>query len=153
MSWFVAVVIRGTFVDDSLHEDRLADKLFKLIEAADAEAAYQKALELIDSSAWDEPLTDDDGTDAELRAMGLADLREIDAAQLVDGVEVYAEVTSEPSKKLAAEKGMLTVFEVTEIPEDGGVDEPVRLDTEETGEAREADDPPDPRFSDQTPIR
>lgn len=150
MSWYVAVVVRGSFIDDSLHEERLADKLFKLIEAPDAEAAYQKALSLIDASAWDETLTDDDGTAAELRAMGLADLREVDAAQLADGVEVYAEATSEPSKKVVTEKGQLTVFEVAEIPEDGGMDEPVRLEAEETDQPEDA---PDPRFSDGSPIR
>jgi hypothetical protein len=147
MSWYMAVVVRGSFVNDSLHEERLADKLFKLIEAPDAEAAYQKALELIEASTWDEPLTDDDGTSAELRAMGLADLREIDAAQLGDGVEVYAEAISEPSKRIVAEKGMLTVFEVAEIPEDGGEAEPVGLEPEETEPSA------DPRFSDDTPIR
>ncbi|HEY1251556.1 MAG TPA: DUF4288 domain-containing protein [Thermoanaerobaculia bacterium] len=153
MSWYVAVVVRGSFVNDSLHEERLADKLFKLIEAPDAEAAYQKALGLIDASTWDEMLTDDDGTAAELRAMGLADLREIDAPQLADGVEVYAEATSEPSQKVVTEKGQLTVFEVAEIPEDGGVDEPVRLGEEETEAAEESEAAPDPRFSDGTPIR
>jgi hypothetical protein len=149
VSWFVAVVVRGTFVNDSLHEDRLADKLFKLIEAPDAESAYQKALGLIDDSAWDETFTDDDGTAAEMRAMGLADLRAIDAAQLTDGVELYAEAASKPSNLVVTEKGQLTVFEPEEIPEDGGAEEPIPLDAEAT----EGAPAPDPRFSDDTPIR
>jgi hypothetical protein len=155
LSWFVAVVVRGSFIDDSLHEERLADQLFKLIEAPDAEAAYQRVQALIESSAWDETLTDDDGTAAELRAMGLADLREIDAPALADGVEVYAEAISEPSQRVATEKGQLTVFEVAAIPEDGGeVESALPQPDDETDESPDDANPEaDPRFSDGTPIR
>ena len=146
MTWYLAVVVRGTFVDDSLREERLADRLFCLVEAPDAEAAYRKALDLVESSAWDETFTDDDGKEAEMRAMGLADLREISSPHLADGVEVYAEVLSrKPSEALAAEKSMLTVFEPAEIPE--GEEGPA--DSEDTAAPGPG---ADPRFSDQTPI-
>jgi hypothetical protein len=149
MTWYLAVVVRGTFVDDSLHEERLADRLFCLIEAPDAEAAYRKSLELVEASTWDETFTDDDGKEAEMRAMGLADLCEIASPQLADGVEVYAEVLArKPSKALATEKSMLTVFEPAEIPEG----EESSVDAADSAEG-ESEPEADPRFSDKTPIR
>ena len=46
MTWYMAVLVRGSFVDGTLDEERLGDKLFRLIEAPDAEMAYRRAVEL-----------------------------------------------------------------------------------------------------------
>jgi hypothetical protein len=151
----MADIVRGTFVDDSLDKRRLADRLFCLVEAPDAETAYQKALALVESTACDETYSDDDGRPVEMRAMGLADLREIAAPQLADGVAVYSEmIAGEPDLQLAASKELLTVFVPPEGPDqeietgEGGAeaepDEPERVDAEA---------PVDDRFTDNRPIR
>ncbi len=145
MSWYLALVVRGSYVDDSRRKERLADMVYRLIEATDAEAAYARAQQLVEEC--DESYTDDDGTAVELRGMGLSDLRAIDAAQLADGVEVYAEILNgDPAQRLA-EKEQLTLFEPEEIPE--GEDEELRSSETSDDGASEAD----PRFSDGTPIR
>jgi len=81
--------------------------------------------------------------------MGLADLRVIDAPQLGDGVEVYAEILSgKPMLYIATEKEQLTVFEPAEIPEG----EESSVDAADSAEG-ESEPEADPRFSDKTPIR
>lgn len=149
MTWYIADIVRGTYVDDSRDTKRLADRVFCLIEAPDAEAAYQKALALVESSKCDETYTDEDGTDVEMRAMGLRDLREISAPQPADGVAVYSEwISGDPALEIATEKEQLTLFVPPDRPEAEDGDEAA----EEVGVD---DDGPeeDPRFSDGTPIR
>jgi hypothetical protein len=150
MSWYLALVVRASYVDDSRRKERLADMLYRLVEAPDAETAYARALQMVEEV--DESYTDDDGTEVELRGMGLADLRPIEAAQLADGVEVYAEVLGgDPAEKLA-EKEQLTVFEPTEIP-DSEVDTEAAARQREAAEAVDVASPDDDRFSSNTPIR
>lgn len=149
MTWYIADIVRGTYVDDSRDTQRLADRVFCLIEAPDAEAAYPKALALVESGKCDETYTDEDGTAVEMRAMGLRDLREVVSPQLADGVAVYSEwIPGDPSIEIATEKEQLTLFVPPDRPEaeDGAEDaEEVRVD--------DAAPDADPRFSDGTPIR
>ncbi len=149
MTWYVADIVRGTYVGDSRDPERLADRVFCLIEAPDAEAAYQKALALVESSRCDETYTDDDGTAVEMRAMGLRDLREIGAPQPADGVAVYSEwISGDPSLELATEKEQLTLFVPPDRPEEENGDE-----VAEDGRVDDSAPDADPRFSDGTPIR
>jgi uncharacterized protein DUF4288 len=108
--WFMAILIRGSEVDGSLDEQRIADKLYRLVRAADAEEAYRRALELGPSCA--ETYTDDDGTLVNLNFLGLADLTEIAAPEIGDGTEVYSQLISKPAEYVK-EKEQLTVFEPT----------------------------------------
>ena len=144
MTWYIADIVRGTYVNDSRDKRRLADRLFCLVEAPDAEAAYQKALALVESSRCDETYTDEDGTSVEMRAMGLRDLREITAPALGDGVALYSEwISGDPALEIATEKEQLTVF----VPPDAS-------DPDADENMKEGDESaPDPRFSDETPIR
>jgi hypothetical protein len=108
--WFMAIMIRGSEVDGSLDEGRIADKLYRLVRAADAEEAYRRALELGPSCA--ETYTDDDGTLVNLNFQGLGDLTEIAAPEIGDGTEVYSQLISKPADHVKT-KEQLTVFEPT----------------------------------------
>jgi hypothetical protein len=108
--WFMAVLVRGSEVDGSLDEDRIADKLYRLVRAADAEEAYRRALELGPSCT--DTYTDDDGALVTLNFLGLADLAEIAASEITDGTEVYSQLISRPRDSVK-EKEQLTVFEPT----------------------------------------
>lgn len=137
MSWYLAVIVRGSFVDGELDEERLGDSLFKLVQAPDPESAYQHALELGQASTDD--YTDDDGQAVRFGFLGLADLREIDAVSIGDGTEVFSKLIANKPRERVVDKSLLTVFEK---------DEPL----EEL--AAEDVEPVDPdRFSDGTPIR
>jgi len=107
--WFMAVMVRGSFVDGELDEDRMGDKLYRLVSGADAEAAYARALEL--GEAADETYTDDDGTEVSLQFLGLADLNEIGPLELRDGAEVYSQLIPKRPSDVVARKEELTVFE------------------------------------------
>jgi hypothetical protein len=137
VSWYMAVIVRGSFVDGELDEARLGDSLFKLVEAPNVESAYQRAIQLGEASADD--YTDDDGQTIRLQFLGLGDLREVTAAAIGDGTEVYSElIPTKPSRRVV-EKEHLTVFEPDE-PSEGL-------------EAYDAE-PEDPgRFTDGSPIR
>ena len=107
--WFMAVMVRGSFVDGELDEDRMGDKLYRLVSGADAETAYARALELGEEAV--DTYTDDDGKAVSMEFLGLADLTEIGALELRDGAEVYSELIPKKPSDLVAEKEELTVFE------------------------------------------
>jgi hypothetical protein len=137
MGWYMAVIVRGSFVEGALDEGRLGDTLFKLLEAPEAESAYGRAIEMGEASA--DSYTDDDGNTVQFQYLGLADLREIDASAIGDGTEVYSELISRKPQEKVVEKRYLTVFETDEELDD--------FDEEQA--EPEADD----RFSSDTPIR
>ena len=136
MSWYMAVLVRGSFVEGELDEGRIGDTLYKLVEAPDAEAAHTRAIELGEASADD--YTDEDGRTIQFRFLGLADLRAIEAATIGDGTEVYSElIPTKPSRRVV-DKERLTAFETDE-----------ELESHDAGEIR-ADD--GSRFTKNTPI-
>ena len=113
MSWFMAVIVRGAHVEGTLHDERLGDMLYRLVEATDAEGAYERAVEL-GRAAVDE-YDDEDGKRVTLGFLGLADLTEIGPGPLAHGTEVYSQLLhNKPSEMVVGEKEELTVFE----PED-----------------------------------
>lgn len=109
MAWFMAVVVRGSHVEGVLDESRLGDLLYRLIEAPNAEAAHARALQL--GRTLSDSFTDSDGTSVSLEFLGLADLAEISARELVDGVEVYSQMLPQAPSDQVALREQLTVFE------------------------------------------
>jgi hypothetical protein len=109
MSWFMAVLVRGSFLDGVLNDEEPGDLLYRLIQAPDAEAAYEKAMQLGQESR--DEYQSDDGKTYMLQFLGLADLTEVQAAQLADGVEVYSQLTAGRPSDMVVEKEELTVFE------------------------------------------
>ena len=109
MTWYMAVLVRGSFLEGTLDEERLGDKLFQLVEAPDAETAYRRASEL--GEAAKEDYADDDGNTVTLRFLGLADLKEISSPRLGDGIEVYSALIDKNPSESAVSRERLTVFE------------------------------------------
>lgn len=123
MTWFMAVLVRGSFVEDSPDEDRMGDLLFRLVEAPDSERAYGRALEI--GAACGESLTDPDGHAVTMRFLGLADLTQISSSDLGEGVEVYSElVEKRPSERVVARE-QLTVFGPDEPPPFSDDEQPI----------------------------
>lgn len=119
MSWFLAVIVRGSFTEHGYDSQRMGDLLFKLIEAPDAEAAHALAVELGEGARDTYP--DEEGADVTLQYLGLADLMEIPGGPPAHGVEVYSEAIDNKPKNRVMEKEALTVFTPWEVPE--GIDE------------------------------
>ena len=138
MSWYMAVIVRGSFTEDGLDREHMGDLLYKLVEAPDAEAAYEKAVAL--GEAGVDTYNDEEGAEMSLRYLGLADLMELAASSPGDGVEVYSQaINAKPWERVRA-KEALTVFQSWEIPE--GQDE----DLGETTEIGEIAEPGAERF-------
>jgi len=115
MSWYMAVIVRGSFTQAGLDREHMGDLLYKLVEAPDAEAAYEKAVALGEAAV--DTYNDEEGAEMSLRYLGLADLMELAASQPGDGVEVYSQaVNAKPWERVRA-KDALTVFQPWEIPE------------------------------------
>ena len=119
MSWYMAVLVRGAHVDGLLDDERLGDLLYRLVEATDAEGAYERAMEL--GRATSEEYDDEDGTKVTLAFLGLADMMEIGAAELVHGTEVYSQLIHRKPLEMVVEKEELTIFE-SDLPEAGDED-------------------------------
>ncbi len=116
MSWFMAVIVRGAHVDGTLDDERLGDLLYRLVEATDAEGAYERALEL--GRATVDEFDDEEGTHVTLGFLGLADLSEIGPGPLEHGSEVYSQLLHDKPSEMAVAKEELAVFEPEE-PEEG----------------------------------
>jgi hypothetical protein len=116
MSWYMAVLVRGAHVNGALDDDRLGDLLYRLVEATDAEGAYERALELGEKAR--EIYDDEDGTTVTLGFLGLADLTEIGVGELGHGTEVYSQLLPRNPLEMVVEKEELTVFEADEEDED-----------------------------------
>ena len=120
MSWYMAVLVRGAHVDGVLDDDRLGDLVYRLVEATDAEGAYERAIRLGQGAS--EEYDDEDGTRVTLAFLGLADMMEIGAAELVHGTEVYSQLIHSKPLEMVVAKEELTLFESDE-PETGDEDE------------------------------
>lgn len=136
MSWFLAILVRGSHVEGRLDEDRIGDKLFRLIEAADAGEAYDKAMAL--GSTIRDEYTDDDGVTATLEFVGLADLRTIADAEIRNGTEVFSELFAEKPLRKIVPREQLTVFTPEAPPEEPEV-EPEELGRMRASPIREGD--------------
>ena len=123
MNWYMAVLVRGAHVDGVLDDERLGDLLYRLIQAPDAEAAYASAVELGAGSSDD--YDDEDGTKVTLAFLGLADLMEIAADELVHGTEVYSQLLPHKPREMVVEKAELSVFETDDAADEVEGDESV----------------------------
>jgi hypothetical protein len=129
MSWYMAVLVRGAHVEGVLEDERLGDLLYRLVEATDAEGAHERAIEL--GRGASEEYVDEDGTRVTLAYLGLADLMEIGASELVHGTEVYSQLLHSKPLEMVVAKEELTIFEP---------DEPAESDDDEEDETDEPAD-------------
>jgi hypothetical protein len=108
MSWYLAVLVRGSHVQGVLDEGRPGDLLYRLVEADDPEEAHASALELGRDSV--EEYVDDDGAAVRLSFLGLADLTEIPDDTLGHGTEVYSQILPDSPGSMVAPRDELAVF-------------------------------------------
>ena len=132
MSWFMAVIVRGAHVEGTLDDERLGDMLYRLVEATDADGAYERAVEL--GRALVDEYDDEDGTRVTLASLGLADLTEIGSGPLEHGTEVYSQLLHNKPSEMVVAKEELTVFE-PESEDEGGDDDSDDLDETAPGPA------------------
>ena len=114
----MAVLVRGAHVGGVLDEERVGDMLYLLVEAADAEKAYARALELGREAV--DTYEDDDGKTVTQSFLGLADLTEIAAESLEHGVEVYSQLVPSTPSEMVVPKEELTVFEPSDEGDETG---------------------------------
>jgi hypothetical protein len=144
VAWYTAVLVRAADAGGPLEKSRVGDLLYRLIEAPDAEAAYSRALEI--GAASTEPFTDDDGTTATFRFIGLAGLLELPGPP-ADGAEVYSQLLPGPPARAVVRKAELAVFAALALEDEEDDDTwadgegPVREEAGEESEAREEDEP------------
>ena len=132
MRWFMAVIVRGAHVEGTLDDERLGDMLYRLVEATDADGAYERAVEL--GRALVDEYDDEDGTRVTLASLGLADLTEIGPGPLEHGTEVYSQLLHNKPSEMVVAKEELTVFE-PESEDEGGDDDSDVLDETAPGPA------------------
>ena len=109
--WYVAVVVVRARIDDEWHDDYWL-AFFDQDAPSDAESAHRRALEL--GKAAEHSYENGDGATVRWEFVGLADLDEIQAGAIDDGVEVYSwrarghpEEAVVPKDKLGFSRGIL----------------------------------------------
>ena len=125
MSWYLAVVVRGSFTEHGYDSQLMGDLLYKLVEAPDAETAHARAVEL--GAAARDTYQNEEGADVTLQYLGLTDLMEI-IVQPAHGVEVYSEAIATRPMDRVLEKEALTAFAPWDFPE--GTDEELEPQSE-----------------------
>jgi hypothetical protein len=107
LHWFVAVLIFESSIEDAW-SDSSVDIQFRLIRAADADQAYERAhyLGQAEESAYENPY----GQTCVWSFKGLKDLQEVLDDELADGVEVYGVIEPGTARDHVVEKDQLTAF-------------------------------------------
>jgi len=113
--WYTAVLVRAEDNGEPLEKSRVGDFLYRLIEAADAEAAYSRSLEL--GAAATEPYTDEDGVTTTFRFVGLAGLMELPGPP-ADGAEIYSQLIQGAPMRSVLRKDELAVFAEVALRDD-----------------------------------
>lgn len=107
MPWYTAILVRGEYVAGEGGSPKRGDMLYRLVEAPDAESAYERALAV--GAGATESYTDESGAAATFRFLGLAGLVELPGPP-GDGAEVYSQFVPTPPTPLLLGKDELAVF-------------------------------------------
>lgn len=108
LRWFVGVLVLRSRVNGVAATSSLTDLQYRLVRAADAESAYERALELGRQAGHSYP--NESGEEVFWEFVGLHDLREVDNEELTDGTEVYGYTVHGEPGRLAVPKERLSVF-------------------------------------------
>ena len=156
MPWYTAVLVRAEDNGEPLEKSRVGDFLYRLVEAADAEAAYARALEL--GAAATEPFTDEDGVTTTFRFVGLAGLMEL-PGRPEDGSEIYSQLIQGAPLRSVASKEDLAVFAELAMQGDENDDTwadgegPVRADDEDETLTSGSENDDREEFSGSAPLK
>jgi hypothetical protein len=142
--WYTAILVRGEYVAGEGGPPKRGDMLYRLVEAADAESAYERALAV--GAGATESYTDESGAAATFRFLGLAGLVELPGPP-GDGAEVYSQFVPTPPTPLLLAKDELAVFAAAADVDDedvwadgeGPVDTSADVQTETPGEPEESE--------------
>lgn len=117
LHWFVAVLVLESSIEEGWSDsDSSIDIQYRLIRAASAEDAYERALTLGRQAehSYENPY----GQICVWSFMGLKDLQEVVEDELTDGVEVYGFIDDGTALHHVVPKELLTVFRENVPPED-----------------------------------
>jgi hypothetical protein len=107
LHWYVAVLVFESHIREA-RSDPSIDIQFRLVRAAGAEAAYERALLLGQESAHAYENTY--GQTCVWSFKGLKDLQEVIDNELIDGVEVYGFIEAGTAEDHVVAKSHLSVF-------------------------------------------
>ena len=105
--WFVALLVVESRLPDS-GSKVLVDLQYRLLAAADPEAAYEAALEIGRREKFNYPNAE--GEMVRWSFVGLRDLVELDTSHLLHGTELYSDLVRAEPDKLTVPKERLSVF-------------------------------------------
>src|SRR5262245_43724060 len=108
MTWYVAVLVMESEVDQPTAELPVVDHQVRVIEASDAEAAYERAHFI--GRGLEHSYPNSDGRNVHWRFRGLFDLDEISIDDLRDGGEVYSVRLPADRALPVVGKHQLTIF-------------------------------------------
>jgi hypothetical protein len=106
--WFVAVLVFESRIVEDPDDDASVDVQFRLVRAADAESAYERALSL--GRRGRVSYENADGNTCEWAFAGLEDLRRVDDQDLGHGAEVYGFIEQGAASRRVVPKEELTGF-------------------------------------------
>lgn len=143
MPWFTAILVRGEYVGGEPGPAKRGDMLYRLVEAPDAERAYERALEL--GAGATESYTTEAGESATFRFLGLAGLVELPGPP-GDGAEVFSQFVPTPPEPMLVDRDDLAVFAAERDVEDEDVwaDGEGPVDTSDEANADDLEEPDEP---------
>jgi Domain of unknown function (DUF4288) len=106
--WYLAVLVIASQVDDNVIESPLLDLQYRLVRAANPEAAYNRAIEL--GGQESQEYLNEAGNRVSWSFAGLHNLVEINATTLEDGVEVYSKLERNSPERFVLPKNRLATF-------------------------------------------
>jgi len=107
-AWYAAVLILKGVGGPGLADERLTERQLRLVRASDPDAAYERALRLGNDAEHE--YKNEAGARVRWQFVGLAELAEIDDAELRDGSEVLSTYTSKDAELLTCPKNELALF-------------------------------------------
>jgi hypothetical protein len=106
--WYAAVLILKGVAGPGWADERLTERQLRLVRATDPDAAYERALQL--GRDAEHEYKNEAGERVHWQFLGLAELAEIDDAELRDGSEVLSTYSSKDAELLTRPKDELAVF-------------------------------------------
>lgn len=108
MPWYTAVLVVEGAIAGQTAAHSIIDKQIRIIQAASADEAYEKAhaLGAIESLSY----ANGEGQEVSWKFLGLYDLARLDYEQLHDGMEVYSLLERGEAASRVTEKQQMTVF-------------------------------------------
>jgi hypothetical protein len=107
--WFVAVLVfESRIVEDPADNDASVEVQYRLVRAADAESAYERAVAL--GKREQHSYRNSDGNTCEWFFVGLEDLRLVDDQALGHGAEVYGFIEKGVASERVVPKDGLSEF-------------------------------------------